>query len=225
MPYKSHNQIDDTTIPKDQISQLGPEKLRQRAEEELKSKERDNLKALSPEETQVMFHELKVHQIELEMQNEELRQSQIDLDAARAHYFDFYDMAPVGYCTISQKGLILDSNLKAGNLLGTVRNELVGQRFTRFIHREDEDVFYLYRKKLFETSIPQEFYLRMLRKDLTVFWARMETALALKSDGAPICRVVIIDITAHKQAEEALRASQILLDTVVDSRINLTNDI
>ena len=78
--------------------------LRRRAEalvRERAARTPEDLEALSPEETRQMLHDLRVHQIELEMQNEELRRAQAELDAARARYFDLYDLAPVGYCTIS----------------------------------------------------------------------------------------------------------------------------
>ena len=93
-----------------------------------------------------MLHELRVHQIELEMQNEELRRAQAELDAARARYFDLYDLAPVGYCTLSEQGLILEANLTAATLLGVARGALVKQPFTRFILKEDQDIYYLHRK-------------------------------------------------------------------------------
>ena len=93
------------------------------------------LDALSPEEARRTLHELRVHQIELEMQNEELRRVQLERDLAKARYFDLYDLAPVGYCTLSERGVILEANLTAATLLGVVRAALVRQPVSRFILR------------------------------------------------------------------------------------------
>jgi PAS domain-containing protein len=92
--------------------------LRRWAEKKANSDERKIRKTLSPEEARPVFHELRVHQIELEVQNDELRRAQAELEVARARYFDLYDLAPVGYCTVSEKGLILEANLTAATLLG-----------------------------------------------------------------------------------------------------------
>ena len=172
--------------------------------------------ALSPEETRQAFHELRVHQIELEIQNEELRRAQVELAASRARYFDLYDLAPVGYVTISETGLILEANLTAASLLGTIRGALVNQPFSRLILPEDKDIYYLRRKKLFEVqgtktaynSEPQGYELRMIKMDGTVFWVRFETTAAQGTDGRPLCRVVLSDITDRKLVEEALRESE-----------------
>ncbi|MBI5589340.1 MAG: PAS domain-containing protein [Deltaproteobacteria bacterium] len=168
----------------------------------------ENLKALSPEETRRMIHEMRVHQIELETQTEELRRAQAELDAARACYYDLYDLAPVGYCTISEKGLILEANLTAAILLGIARRALTQQPISRFILKEDQHVYYLHRKQLFETGEPQVYELRMVKNDGTPLWAHLATTAALDADGAPVSRVVMSDITEHKQAEEALRKSE-----------------
>ncbi len=151
-----------------------------------------------------MLHELHVHQIELEMQNEELRMRQAELDATRARYFDLYDLAPVGYCTISEKGLITENNLTAATLLGVDRYTLVNMPVTRFIHKADQDTYYLFRKKLFETGMPQNFELRMLRPDGTVLWVQMNTTATHDVKGASACNAVIIDITERCKLERRL---------------------
>ena len=174
--------------------------LRRQAEEKA-AKMTENQEALSPEETRQMLHELRVHQIELEMQNEELRRAQAELDAARARYFDLYDLAPVGYCTLSEKGLILEANLTAATLLGVARGALVKQPISRFILKEDQDIYYLHRKQLFETGEPQACELRMVKKDGTAFWAHLAATVAQDADGAPVCRVVMSDITERKRTE------------------------
>ena len=161
----------------------------------------EKLEAMSPAEIRHTLHELRVHQIELTMQNEELRRTQEELEASRAHYFDIYDLAPVGYLTVSEQGLILESNLTAATRLGLSRSELSGQLLTRFILKEDQDIYYRHRKKLFETGEPQTCELRMVEKDSSPFWARLEANLAKDNQGEPVCRVVLSDISALKLAE------------------------
>ena len=96
-----------------------------------------NIEKKSPAEINRMLHELQVHQVELELQNEELFRAQAELDVAGARFFDFYDLAPVGYFTLSEKGLILEANLTAAKMLGVVRRELVSQPLSNFILPED----------------------------------------------------------------------------------------
>jgi PAS domain S-box-containing protein len=178
----------------------------------------ENLTALSPEEIGQTLHQLHVHQIELEMQNEELRRTQLELDAARARYFDLYDLAPVGYWTVSDKGLILEANLTAATLLGVARGALVQQPITRLIFKEDQDIYYRHRKQIFETGAPQACELRLVKNDGTPFWARLEATVAQNADGAPVCRVVLSDISERKQAETALRELNATLEQRVADR-------
>ena len=162
----------------------------------------ENLESLSPEEIRRTLHELRVHQIELEMQNEELRRAQVELDVARARYFDLYDLAPVGYCTVSEEGRILEANLTAALLLGVARGTLVKRPISRFIVREDQDRYYLHHKHLFSADGPKACELRMAKEDGTAFWARMEATVSKDADGATVSRVVISDITERKRAQE-----------------------
>ncbi len=194
--------------------------LRQRAEAIFLGKVTQSpelIAEMSPDATLQMLHELRVHQIELEMQNEELRRTQGELDAARERYFDLYDLAPVGYCTVSGTGLILQANLTAAILLGVSRGALVKQPLSCFILNADQDIFYLLGKQLIESGEAQSCELRMVMKDDTQFWASLAATAALDSDGTPILRVVLSDVTARKQAEEALLKAGALQNAIFNS--------
>jgi PAS domain S-box-containing protein len=186
--------------------------LRQRAEARALAKTvqlAETWEQLSPEAVRQLLHELHVHQIELEMQNEELRRTQVALEASRARYFDLYNLAPIGYFTLSEHGLILESNLTAAGLLGIARRELVKRPWSRFILPQDQGLYYQHYKELFETGTPRQWEMRMVRQDGSHFWVRVEaTATHDSESGAPVCRATLSNITAHKGAEAALPESE-----------------
>ncbi len=186
------------------------DELRKQAEKKFQAAQHvpEDLAALSPAEVRRTLHQLRVQQIELEMQNEELRTAQVDLDAARARYFDLYDLAPVSYVTVSEQGLILEANLTATTLLGVARGALVTQPITRFILQADQDIYYQHRKQLFETGAAQAFELRMVKKDGAQSWVHLDATVAQDAAGAPVCRVVLSDITARKRVDEELIKSE-----------------
>ncbi len=165
----------------------------------------ERLEALSPEDARAMVHELRVHQIELEMQNEELRQAQVELDIVRGRYFDLYDLAPVGYCTLSAQGLLLEVNLTAATLLGLSRRALIRQPIARFIARADQDVYYLYRKRLLETGETLSCELRMVKHGGTEFWAHLVASDAQHSDGVAVRSIVLSDISDQKRLQATLQ--------------------
>jgi PAS domain S-box-containing protein len=191
-----------------------PADLRQKAEalaRELAARTPQDSAVLSPEEIRKTLHELRVHQIELELQNEELRTAQAEIEAGRARYFDLYDMAPVGYCTLSELGQILEANFTAAALLGTARGTLNKQPISRLILKDDQDIYYLHRKKLFETGEPQECELRLVKPDGALFWAQLTGTITQAEDGAPVWRVVISDINERKLTAEKNEKLQLQL--------------
>ncbi len=201
--------------------------LRRSAEKKVRQEELNNCHvSLSKKDEQELLHELRVHQVELEMQNEELRRTNAEIDAARARYFDLYDMAPVGYCTLSDKGLILEANFTAAAMLGVPRGSLIKQPITRFIFKEDQDTYYLNRKMLVETGKTQAYEIRMWCHDGTFFWAYLMTSyvqdLAAPRPGVhansgqndsdlPVCRIVLTDITGTRHTEKMLKIQRELL--------------
>jgi len=194
--------------PADTARHLGSVKMYQLAEERAAAMEAQGQDPLSPAETRRILHEFRVQQIQLEVQNEELRQAQAELDVMRARYFDLYDLAPVGYCTVSEEGLILEANLTAATLLGLTRPQLVRQPVTRFILREDEDIYDRHHRQLWATRHPQTCELRMLHQNGAPLWAHLEATIAEDSDGVAVCRVVLNDITERRQAEKLLCESE-----------------
>jgi len=199
--------------------------LRRKAEEIARTSARGlpiDLETLPLEEIRHLLHELSVHQIELEMQNEELRRTQVVLDALRARYFDLYDLAPVGYCILSLDGLILESNLTAAIQLGMPRSALLQQPITRFIFQEDQDLYYLNRKHFAETGIPFNCELRMLKHSGDLFWVHLTSSAARDwpegpgqtSADPPLNRLVMTDVTARRKAEEEAAKLQAKLQQV-----------
>ena len=120
---------------------------------------------LPPNENQRILHELQVHQIELEMQNEELRRAQAELGIVKERYFDLYNLAPVGYVTLNEQGLILEANLTASALLDVTRDTLIKKPLSHFIVKEDQDIYYRHRKKLTLIGEQHTCSLRILKND------------------------------------------------------------
>ncbi|MDR4504250.1 MAG: sigma 54-interacting transcriptional regulator [Candidatus Scalindua sp.] len=189
--------------------------LRQIAERKLKSK--TNLKGdllnadvlkMSNEDACRLAYELQVHQIELEMQNEELRKAQGDLESSRDKYTFLYDHAPAGYFTINEKGLIQEANLTGAVMLGTEQRQLIAQPFSKFIARADQDKYYLLRNHLFKNTKNMVCDLVMIRRDSTQFHARIDCTVKYdEMRCSRQCMAMVTDITRQKQAEDKIKAA------------------
>lgn len=150
---------------------------------------------LGPEATQRLLHELRMHQLELELQNLELRRAQEELETSRLRYADLYDHAPVGYLTLNKFGMILDANLTAALLLGLARRDLHRQPLVRFILPEDQDIYYFHRNRHFANGAADGCELRLLREGGPPFRARLAASYTSPGTGDPtVYRVVISDM-------------------------------
>jgi PAS domain S-box-containing protein len=157
-----------------------------------------------PDDAVGLLQELRIHQIQLEMQNEDLRRVQVELETSRSLFFDLYDLAPVGYITVNQAGIIVQANLRAATLFAVPRTDLVGRNFFRSIAAEAQDQYYLTRKRVLQTGELQVCELTMVRPEGPPFWARLEMSLAPESS-AQVFRIVIGDVTERHRLEEGLR--------------------
>ncbi len=149
-----------------------------------------------------VVHELQVHQIELELQNEDLRISQNALSESREDYFDLYDLAPVGYFSVSESAMILKANLTVASMLGCTRGSLINKPLTRFIHRSDQDHFYLCRKASLDGQSAQSCELRMRKTGDSYFWAQAVMTLSINRQGISELWMILTDIAARKKADD-----------------------
>ena len=172
---------------------------------------------LTPAAVDAMLHELQVHQIELEMQNEELKQSQLALEATKARYVDLYELAPVGYLTLSEAGLILECNFTAASMLGVLRGGVIKKAFSQLIAKEDQDAWYLLRKKAAVTHEQINVEMRLVRLDGLPFWCVASAASVRDGLGAITTRVTLTDISERMLAGEKLRESEVRRKVATDS--------
>ena len=184
----------------------GTPDLRERAEARLQSKA-PGVQALPLDEMRALVHELQVHQIELEMQNDELRRDQIALEEANKKYGDFYDFAPVGFLTLDGTGMIREVNLTAASQLGINRDRIIGKPLVSFIEDEDIDRFRLW-LRVFQEPGPQHCEVKLKRPDGGKFFARLDSVAAIDVSGERVCRTSITDLSDLKQAEQKLQASE-----------------
>ncbi|HIJ86419.1 MAG TPA: PAS domain S-box protein [Desulfuromonadales bacterium] len=181
--------------------------LRQRAEEQYRMNKGTTSQLLTPEETEHLLHELQVHQIQLEMQNEELQCAHEELDASQARYYDLYDLAPVGYLTISAKRMIKEVNLAAASVLGVDRSLLVKEPIFRILPTEGQHLFYQHLKQCSEAGESKNLELRLVRGDGELFWANLQVTPAQNGE----YWITINDVTESKQGEQKLRDMNIEL--------------
>lgn len=160
------------------------------------------LEELSLDEVKMIIYELQVNQNELEK--------------IKTKYFNIYDYAPVGYLILSEKGLIVESNLTAANMIGLSRQILIKERLSQYIFKDDRNIYHKHRKQLFKTMKSQECELRMIKTDGTTFWGQLKATVEMEGQ-VPFCRLVLSDISKRKKIEAQLQ--QNMKDLLASQRI------
>jgi PAS domain S-box-containing protein len=193
--------------------------LRHHAEERLKDC-RSELAGSTKDDSKdalALVHELQVHQIELEMQNEELKRAKLETEEALTKYSDLYDFAPIGLFTLDAQGLIQEVNLVGASLLGVERRNLMNRHFWLFVAPKDRPYFDEFCKSAFETGIKQMCELNLLRDGEPTVHARVDGIAA--EDGllkGNTVRIAVIDITERKRLEKELHEARDYLETLIN---------
>jgi len=178
--------------------------LRSEAEAKLDHASSPQIAVQSAEE---LLQELLAHQIELQMQNETLRQSLIDLEESRDRYIDFYDFAPTGYITLTQDAFIAEINLTGAKLLGKERGNLIKRHFAAFVAPEDKDHWHLFFHIILKSANKISCELKLLGADGTHLYTQLDCLRLRDNHHDPLVRIVLTDISNRRQTEESLRQS------------------
>jgi PAS domain S-box-containing protein len=184
-------------------------KLRKKAEKQV-GKRTAAIRKKTADNLEEVINELNLPQIELELQSEEMRQVQFELEKSRSKYADLYDFAPVGYFTIDKKGAIIEANLTGCRMLGLERSFLIKKPFSCFVNsRVDHDKFFLTRRAVISEGMCGRCDLKMVRKGGGGFYADILIEPVIDKDDKVIsCRVALIDISKRKEAEQKLLSYQ-----------------
>jgi len=185
-------------MKKDKTPSADAAELRRRAEARLRADKVKGVPARAEADSQRLVHELQVHQIELEMQNEELRRSRAEVEAGLERYTELYDFAPVGYMTLGRDGAIRQVNLAGARLLGVDRARLVGRPFGFFVDAPDRAGFKTFLEKVFSSQAKEMCEVALLMKEKGPL--NLQVTATLSADGQE-CRVMIEDITERKKVE------------------------
>jgi PAS domain S-box-containing protein len=172
---------------------------------------------LSDADAQRLLHQLQVHQIELEMQNEELRESRTQTEVLLSRYTDLFDFAPAGFFTIEKNGTLSEVNLTGANLLGAQRAQLIGKRFSIYMTSADRPAFGALLTRVFASSSPQACELTLEQAGQSPIHVTLQASL---SQDATQCRMVLLDITAHKQAQRVLAESAARTSAIIESAMD-----
>jgi PAS domain S-box-containing protein len=191
--------------------------LRQRAEQ-LMVASPSEIMAMPDQKVRALVYELQIHQIELELQNEELLQTQLELAATRDRYSDLYEFAPIGYVTVDKKGRVIEANLAAAGMLGADRKNLIGREIYRFVARESRDDCYLHFRNAFDTKATEICELKLPRSDGRPLIVSLHSLAQAHATETPVCRTALINVTEARVAQRNIEKLRDELEHRVTAR-------
>ncbi|NVO09174.1 MAG: PAS domain-containing sensor histidine kinase [Bacteroidales bacterium] len=196
------------------INNLGSKHLRKRAEEQLKGKSPQIILPSSEADVLKLIHELEVHQIELEMQNDELALAKNEAEIATAKYLELYDFAPAGYFTLSKDGKIIEVNLSGAAMLKKVRSQLINSQFGFFISDDTKQTFNLFLEKVFSSKAKESCEVKIIANcDISTY----ALLTGVTTENGEHCLLTAVDITQRKQIELELLKSEQTLTSIYDT--------
>lgn len=199
--------------------------LRQQAEDYLATDGVRDGQPPADEDSRRLVHELQVHQIELEVQNEELRQTRLGLEASRERYVELYEFAPVGYFTIDQRWIIREANLAGAALLGAERGALLGRNLGGFFSRGTRQAFHDFVGGIAAKQTKQACEVQLGEDGESARFMHLEgVAVQPGQDQEGGFRLAVVDITERKRGEEALQVLAAIVESSDDGIIGMALD-
>ena len=190
--------------------------LREKAEQ-LISADKNSNRSVQMMEVKRLFHELRVQQIELEMQNDELQNATNELELGRINFSNLFELAPISYFVISQTGITRNVNYAGIKLFDADKNSMVGKLFLLNIHPEDRDRFYIYFKQLFTSPDAQTCSIRLIKKNQDILNVQIDGIAVKDSTLNPNCYLTVTDFTAKQQAEQKLQEAKKTLEIALEA--------
>jgi PAS domain S-box-containing protein len=190
--------------------------LREKAEQLLSASKNSNTD-VEMMEVKRLFHELQIHQLELEMQNDELQNATVELERRRIDFSNLFELAPTGYFVTNQTSIIQNVNFAGTKLLGVDKGNLINKPFLLNIHQEDRDLFYVYFHKLFSNDNAQTCYLRLVKQNQEVLTVQI-VGIATKSTAVnTICYLTVTDVSEKQKAEQKLKEANKTLEIALEA--------
>jgi PAS domain S-box-containing protein len=198
-------------MTEENVQQTDTTQLRRRAEDQSGADAGTAPPSGTGEDQSRLFHELQVHQTELELQNAELLQARNELETSLENYTDLYDFAPVGYVSLARNGVIRNVNLTGSSLMGIERSRLIGRHFEQFVSTDTSSILAAFLGKIFASQVKETCEVTLPREGNPARFVQLEGVAVASGDK---CRIALIDITERKRAEEALRQAREAAETL-----------